>query len=76
MMRHLLIFLMVGLLGLPARATVEGETLIRQYDDGDTRVTSPAVDVSGTFNHDTMKVSAGYTSDILTSASADVRSYA
>lgn len=56
-------------------AAIEAETFLRQYDDGRTKVTSPAVDVSGTFNKDTMKVSAGWVKDILTSSSSDVTTF-
>jgi hypothetical protein len=49
--------------------------MIRQYEDGRTSVTSPAVDVDSTFNKDSMKVGMGYAQDILTSASADVRTF-
>jgi hypothetical protein len=55
---------------------VEVETLIRNYDDGRTKVLSPSTDVSASFNHDTMKLNAGWAADILTSASADVQTFA
>lgn len=55
-----------------ARAEVDVQSLVRQYDDGRTYVLSPSVDVSGTFNNDTMTISAGSAQDILTSASTDV----
>ena len=58
-----------------AEAKVEAQTQIRQYNDGDTKVTSPSVEVSGTFDRETTKISAEYTSDLLTSASADVRAF-
>ena len=55
-------------------AYAEGDAafVIRQYDDGRTYVLSPAVDVSGTFNNDTMTVSAGSAQDMVSSSSADV----
>ena len=59
-----------------ASAAVEAESVVRQYDDSRTQVTSPSIDVSGTFDNDQMKVSAGWAQDIVTSASADVTSYA
>lgn len=57
---------------LKAHAEVDAEAMIRHYDDGRTYVWSPAVDVSGTFNNDTMTVSAGSAQDMVSSASADV----
>jgi len=65
----------IGFINL-AHGEVEVESIIRRYDDTRTQVTSPSVDVSGTFNHDTMKVTAGWAEDIVSSASADVISYA
>lgn len=56
-------------------ATVEAATLLRQYDDGETRVTSPSLDIDTTFNQDRMKFGVGVASDILTSSSSDVRTY-
>ena len=58
-----------------ADAGVEGSTMLREYQDGQTTVTSPAVEVEGTFNRDTMKVGAGFTQDVVSSASADVRTF-
>ena len=55
-----------------AGAEIDADSLVRQYDDGRTYVLSPSVDVSGTFNNDTMTVSAGTARDIVTSASTDV----
>jgi hypothetical protein len=59
-----------------ALAEIEATTVIRQYDDSRTQVTTPEAEISGTFNKDTMKVSVGWASDILTSASADVATFA
>ncbi len=56
-------------------ATVEASTLLRHYDDGDTQVTSPSLDVGTTFNNDRMKLGVGVASDVLTSSSSDVRTY-
>ncbi len=58
-----------------ACAEVEAQTLIRQYDDGETQITSPSMDVTGSFNHDTMKIGVGTAQDMVTSASADVRAF-
>ncbi|MEK7357930.1 MAG: DUF3570 domain-containing protein [Bdellovibrionota bacterium] len=58
-----------------ARAEVDADFLIRRYDDQKTQVVSPHFDISGTFNKDTMKVSASFVQDYVTSASADVVSY-
>lgn len=58
-----------------APAAVEVEALFRQYGDSQTTVTSPTVEVSGTFHNDQMKLSAGHTQDLVTSASADVRTF-
>ena len=60
------------LLSSTVKAEVDVQSVIRQYDDGRTYVLSPAVDVSGTFNNDTMTVSAGSAQDLVSSASADV----
>lgn len=59
-----------------ARATIEAATLVRQYDDGDTEVTSPSMDVDATFNNDRMKIGFGTAQDIVSSASSDVRTFA
>lgn len=55
-----------------AHAEVDVQSVVRQYDDGRTYVLSPAVDISGTFNNDTMTLSAGSAQDMVSSASADV----
>ncbi len=59
----------------PVYAEIEAESVIRRYDDTRTQVTSPSLEVSGTFNHDTMKVNAGWAEDLVSSASADVTTY-
>ncbi|MCM2281404.1 MAG: DUF3570 domain-containing protein [Bdellovibrionaceae bacterium] len=70
------LLLMILLAARPARgATVEASTLVRHYDDGETRVTSPSLDVDTVFNNDRMKFGVGVANDILTSASSDVRTY-
>ncbi len=61
--------------GDEARASIEASSQVRVYDDGETKVTSPALDIDATFNNDRMKVGAGFTTDILTSSSSDVRTY-
>lgn len=69
----------VSLALLPAPqvlAEVEASTVIRQYDDSRTRVTSPSIDVSAKFDRDTSKITFGWAQDILTSASADVETFA
>ena len=71
-----LAFLWSLLIVTGAPASVEVESVVRNYDDSRTHVLSPAVDASGTFNRDTMKVTAGWAADILTSASADVQTFA
>jgi len=76
LIRALLALIVVSITGeLAQAAKVEASTLLRHYDDGDTTVTSPSIDVDTIFNNDKMKFSAGYASDILTSASSDVRTY-
>jgi hypothetical protein len=56
-------------------ASVEAATAVRQYDDGKTQVTSPKIDLKGTFLGDRASVGAGYTMDVVSSASSDVTSY-
>lgn len=56
-------------------AKVEASTLLRHYDDGETQVTSPSVEIDTTFNNDRMKFGLGVANDILTSSSSDVRTY-
>lgn len=78
--RHLLlkataIAVVITLPPVSNAATVEASTLLRHYDDGDTQVTSPSLDVDTTFNNDQMKFGVGVASDILTSASSDVITY-
>ena len=58
-----------------ALAVNQVSSVIRQYDDGDTQVTSPSIDVTGTAYHDQLKVGAGWAADVVSSASADVRSF-
>lgn len=59
-----------------AEATyVEAATAVRNYDDGKTQVLSPKVDVKGYFLGDRATIGAGYTTDIVSSASSDVVSY-
>ncbi|MES2962835.1 MAG: DUF3570 domain-containing protein [Bdellovibrionota bacterium] len=60
---------------LVSHAEVDADFLVRRYDDSKTQVISPHLDVSGTFNKDTMKVAASFVQDFVTSASADVVSY-
>ncbi len=61
--------------GHSAYASIEATSQVRVYDDGETKVTSPALDIDATFNNDRMKLGAGFTTDILTSSSSDVRTY-
>ena len=58
-----------------AQASSELTSIIRSYDDGETQVVSPSVDVTGTAYHDQLKIGAGWASDIVSSASVDVRSF-
>lgn len=58
-----------------AFAEVEAHTLIRQYDDGQTQVTSPSAEISSKAYHDSLRVGVGWSADIVSSASADVRSF-
>ena len=68
--------ILLGLiLASEAQASVEASTQIRSYDDGETQVLSPAVDIDTTFNRDRMKFGVGATTDVLTSASSDVRTF-
>jgi hypothetical protein len=67
--------LLILLLCNSALAANQVSSVIRQYDDGDTQVTSPSIDVNGTAYHDQLKVGAGWAADIVSSASADVRSF-
>lgn len=70
----------VSLLGLTAtsvKAEVDASTVVRYYSDSQkTTVLSPALEVGSTFDEDRMKLSVHVASDILTSASSEVRSYA
>lgn len=59
----------------PARAAFKVESLMRNYDDGKTKVTSPHLDVTSTFGQDKYTIGIGYASDVVTSASSDVVSY-
>lgn len=54
------------------QAETEASSVIRFYDDGKTKVTSPAIEVGSTFNEERMKLSAHVAQDILTSASSEV----
>ncbi len=67
-----LAFLALFLAASTGEAEVDVQSVVRQYDDGRTYVLSPAVDVSATFNNDTMTISAGSAQDLVSSASADV----
>lgn len=58
-----------------SHAIVTVESVVRQYDDGSTKVFSPSVDANATFNEDKSKISAGWAQDVLTSASSDVVTY-
>ncbi len=56
-------------------ASSEVSSVIREYNDGDTQVVSPSVDISTKAYHDQLKIGAGWASDIVSSASVDVRSF-
>ena len=71
-MKYILLLL---LLSAKALAANQVSSVIRQYDDGDTQVTSPSVEISGTAYKDQLRVGAGWAADIVSSASADVRSF-
>ena len=76
-MRSLSLGVFCGLvfLSLSAQARVKAETIYRVYDDGETRVESPKLDVSSKFMQDRATVRVGYAADIVTSSSSDVKSY-
>jgi hypothetical protein len=69
------IFILIGSIGTEAFAKVTASSLYRMYDDGDTKVNSPHLDVSATMFGDRVTLAAGFAQDIITSASSDVRSY-
>lgn len=58
-----------------AQAAVKAEALYRKYDDGETQVTSPSVAAEASVKDDTLKIIAGYASDIVVSSSSDVRTF-
>jgi hypothetical protein len=58
-----------------ASAKVNTSALYRSYDDGETQVVSPSLDVVWVTNGERLEVGVGFAQDILTSASSDVRSY-
>lgn len=58
-----------------ASAKVTTSALYRTYDDGETQVLSPSLDVVWVTSGERLEVGVGFAQDILTSASSDVRSY-
>ena len=68
-------FIFISLVSQAAFAVNEVNSVIRDYNDGDTQVVSPSVDISGTAYHDQLKIGAGWAADIVSSASVDVRSF-
>src|SRR4051812_1854136 len=54
---------------------VNVESMARLYDDGETQVFSPHFHVDSTVANDSITVGAGYSMDVVTSSSADVRSW-
>ncbi len=56
-------------------ASVEADSLVRIYDDGETYVASPHLRVKSTIAKDSVEIGAGYAMDIVTSSSCDVRSW-
>ncbi len=56
-------------------ASSEVNSVIRNYDDGETQVVSPSIDVTGSAYHDQLKIGVGWAADIVSSASVDVRSF-
>ena len=58
-----------------ALAVNEVNSVVRDYDDGETQVVSPSIDITGTAYHDQLKIGAGWAADIVSSASVDVRSF-
>lgn len=73
--RHILLIAVTLFSQQSFAAHFEASTQIRYYDDGETTVISPALDVEALVNADRTRISAGVASDILTSASSDVRTY-
>ena len=71
----ILIASLIWCLSPTATASVEASTLIRQYDDGQTKVTSPSAEVEANINHEQAKIGVGWSSDIVSSASSDVRTF-
>lgn len=74
-LHKIFIFLVIVSSPFFANAT-EVISLIRHYDDSRTQVTSPKIDVSDSIWNDTATVRAGIAIDVVSTASADIESYA
>lgn len=53
-----------------------GETTIRYYNDGETQVLSPHLKATTSVYSDSIELGAGYSMDVLSSSSSDVKSWA